>query len=716
MKSIITLIVVAFLSAIFLFAPNAYAAIIDHGNLIADHNFDSSSSMSALAIDTWLNTTYGSTSCISTNHGFSSPEPIGYTPTRNYSYGSAVSAGKVIHDASFVFGINPQVLLVMLEKEESLVSGSVGCNSNKYATAVGYGCPDGGSLQSYTYTNGHDIGTLPSPLFFLNNLAVTATTGSVCTSSASKTGFSEQVIHAAWLLKWSKERAEGNVNWNIQLSDYPIPGAIWDNSDDPTTCYSGPMTVGNFKRCQSYAQPVYFDSSLNIDGSNVLLSNGATASLYTYTPHFLGNDNFVKIYTSWFGSPSDYYDENQATVSAFSNNIKGQTVSTDSISANQRYWIVVSFRNNGSTVWSNTGSNPIRLTVQENSPSIFKDASWISDYRVTTMDQSLVGPGNIATFSFWYDAPLVGHVSDTATHFGLVAESLSAVSGSLPIIYTRALPPTYEANEKSITFYRDDTKAVPVNASYVIAGEKIWATVSMRNNGSAMWITSGSSPVRLATDDTSSPFCDIEDTPAWIACSRPASMNEKVVGPGNTATFGFWFRARQTVHLENYSTRFSVISEGNIKMNGSDISATVAIQPQSWTANNPKVSERPSPELIPSTTLTDQMHQGNKLWLTLTFRNNGSSTWLNYGQYAVRLAITNTESSLFKDASWISGDRVASMSEPSVGPGETATFNFWYDAPSVTHSSAFVTQFALVAENLITIYGERPLVYTLVTP
>src|SRR3989338_2248761 len=38
-----------------------------------------------------------------------------------------------------------------------------------------------------------------------------------------------------------------------------------------------------------------------IDGESVYIENDATAALYTYTPHILGNENFVKIYNRYFG-------------------------------------------------------------------------------------------------------------------------------------------------------------------------------------------------------------------------------------------------------------------------------------------------------------------------------------------------------------------------------------------------------------------------------
>ncbi|HXB13938.1 MAG TPA: hypothetical protein VNZ45_18255, partial [Bacteroidia bacterium] len=65
--------------------------------------------------------------------------------------------------------------------------------------------------------------------------------------------------------------------------------------------YSGYMTAGNRSRVSGQA-PVTYDGYATIDGSSVYMSNGATAALYTYTPHFSGNQHFVQIFNAWFGS------------------------------------------------------------------------------------------------------------------------------------------------------------------------------------------------------------------------------------------------------------------------------------------------------------------------------------------------------------------------------------------------------------------------------
>jgi len=283
----------ALMSGVLVFASNApmASAAVNYNNLIDDHIFDKDSSMTADQINAFLNGFPNS--CISPNSGFSAKKPTGYSPSTGFVYSSGYyTAGSVIYAAAQAYDINPQVLLATLQKEQSLVAGGAGyCNDgddHKYAAAAGYGCPDGGAKYSYSgislYKRGSTVHSSVNP---------------TCVNKREKAGFAQQVIRAAWLLKFSKERSLGHVNWAVIK-----PG--WDNSDDLETCYSGFMTQGYRARCPS-GSTTYFSGYATIDGTSVHMDTGATASLYVYTPHKHGNSNFVTIFSTWFGSTHATY-------------------------------------------------------------------------------------------------------------------------------------------------------------------------------------------------------------------------------------------------------------------------------------------------------------------------------------------------------------------------------------------------------------------------
>jgi len=232
----ISLLVVA--SFFVVTAPSAKA--YTNNNLIDDAVFDNTNTLDTAGIQNFLN--QFPNSCLK---NYSAVYPNSY-----FSYGGAVSAATVIRRVADLWGINPQVILTKLEQEESLVRGNAGCPEWRYNSAMGMGCPDGGACPAPGYE-----------------------------------GFSKQVTKGAWQLKWSKEAAVGNVNWQ-------------GNGD---LTYGGKMTQGNRQRCNT-CQTVYYDGYYTMDGVLTHMDNGATASLYTYTPHV--PSSFPVLFETFFGSGS----------------------------------------------------------------------------------------------------------------------------------------------------------------------------------------------------------------------------------------------------------------------------------------------------------------------------------------------------------------------------------------------------------------------------
>src|ERR1035438_3853171 len=77
-------------------------ATANYNDVIDDSIFDNSNSMSAAQIDSFLNSFPNS--CISTNNGFTAPNPVGYSPSTSFQYGGDVSAGTIIFNAAQAYG------------------------------------------------------------------------------------------------------------------------------------------------------------------------------------------------------------------------------------------------------------------------------------------------------------------------------------------------------------------------------------------------------------------------------------------------------------------------------------------------------------------------------------------------------------------------------------------------------------------------------------
>ncbi len=158
--------------------PKAAAVVgsdFEAGRIIDDGVFFNSGTMNTGDIQNFLNAkvptcdTNGAqmynSSITRAQYGASKGYPAPYTCLRDYSQavpnvagdaycggigGGTKSAADIIFNVSRACGINPQVLLVLLQKEQSLVSDDWPW-AQQYRIATGYGCPDTAACDSAYY-------------------------------------------------------------------------------------------------------------------------------------------------------------------------------------------------------------------------------------------------------------------------------------------------------------------------------------------------------------------------------------------------------------------------------------------------------------------------------------------------------------------------------------------------------------------------------------
>jgi hypothetical protein len=136
----------------------------DAGNIMSDYMMANKSSMTITEIQAFLNNKVpncdtwgeqpsefggGTRRQWAEARGYSAP----FTCLRDYSQ-NGKSAARIIYETAQSFSINPQVLLVLLQKEQSLVTDTWPL-SIQYRSATGYGCPDTAACDSdyYGFTN-----------------------------------------------------------------------------------------------------------------------------------------------------------------------------------------------------------------------------------------------------------------------------------------------------------------------------------------------------------------------------------------------------------------------------------------------------------------------------------------------------------------------------------------------------------------------------------
>jgi hypothetical protein len=656
----LSLVLGGFMS-ISLFSNAAYAAY-DGNRIIDDVIFDNASTMSTNDIDNFLNS-FGS-SCISTNHGFSAPDLTGYTPSGSFTYGGLVSAGKIIAHASQVYGINPQVLLATLQKEQSLVTGGSGCDTNAYTAAVGYGCPDSGTTYNYSGVN----------LYAINGNMVTSV-NSTCVNSSQKAGFSQQLIRAAWLLKFGEQRSEGNINWAvIKDTTVDISGAAWnshwDNSDDPQSCYSGPMTQGTWQVCPS-GPTTFYDGYRTIDGTAVHIETGSTAALYWYTPHFHGNQNFQNIFNGWFGTTltSGFVWQPQGQ-NQFLGSDQSTPLDPGTLVAGQRYFLTVSVRNAGAQTWRRGNVN-LGTSQPQDRTSPFRDNTWLTANRAATINEATVAPGQTGTFSFWIQAPSSpGYYKE---YFNLVAEGVTWMNDMGLYFDLQVNPAVYSWQPVSQNAYTDETKASPIDLSTLAPGVSAYHTVTIRNTGNVPWYRGELNLGTSGPRDRISAFIR-----AWPKSNRAATINEATVAPGQTATFEFWTLAPNAIG--SFREYFTPVADGHSWMTDYGLHFLFNVNPPVYrwqpVSQNTYTDETMSTAVDPN-----NITPGARYYIAVTVQNIGNEIWKR-GVVNLGTSQPQDRTSPFRDNTWFGPNRPATMSQNWIGPGQNATFGFWAKAPT----------------------------------
>ena len=242
-------------------------------NIIENSLFFDGGNMSASQIQDFLNSkvpscdTWGtqiySGSQTRAQYGASRGNPAPYTCLRNYTEntpsraaeaslcgsfsGGQKTSAQIIYDVATTCGISPKILLVLLQKEQTLVTDDWPWPI-QYRSATGYGCPDTAACDSEYY------------------------------------GFFNQVYNAARIYKkYSRDSSQYNYRAgrynNIQYN--PVAG-----------CGGKSVFIENQATAGLYIYTPYTPNQAALDK---LYGSGDSCSAY-------GNRNFWRMYNDWFGS------------------------------------------------------------------------------------------------------------------------------------------------------------------------------------------------------------------------------------------------------------------------------------------------------------------------------------------------------------------------------------------------------------------------------
>lgn len=174
------------------------------------------------------------------------------------------SAARIIYRAAQDYTINPQVLIVLLQKENGLITDNWPNYNFQYATATGYACPDSGP----------------------NNSA---------NCNSNYFGFKNQVRHAASMFR-TLLNGQG-------FNNYPV-GNNRILYNPASSCGSSIVNVKNRATGALYTYTPYQPNSAVLKRSWPIIAPYPACGAY-------GNLNFYAYFTQWFGSTQKVFRQMQ---------------------------------------------------------------------------------------------------------------------------------------------------------------------------------------------------------------------------------------------------------------------------------------------------------------------------------------------------------------------------------------------------------------------
>jgi hypothetical protein len=712
----------------------ASAGNFSPAQIISDNVFNNVGSMSEADIQNFLNS---KVPVCDTWHSSSHPQyQPPFTCLKDYQENGR-SAARIIWEAAQNYQLNPQVILVTLQKEQGLITDTWPWQI-QYNTAMGFACPDGGACDP------------------------------------NYRGFEIQVHEGA---RHFRNFYNQNPNWHIPFRT----GNHFIQYNPNSGCGGTTVNIQNRATAALYSYTPYQPNQAAL---NNLYGSGDGCSAY-------GNRNFWRDFSDWFGSPTNgpYHWE-------FVSLSYGR--GTHVIPAGERDVLTVVAKNTGTSPWYNGGGNPTRLGTwgPGDRQSPFATTGWVSSTRPATVSPSVVMPNETGTFQFPIQAPSTpgsyrerfNIVSDGVTWFndlGLYFDfyvtnntlSAAVASTDIPTTMTAGQSGDYHirmTNNSNVTWYRDGTFPIAIGTSnptdraspfrhpnwygatrltklaetsvapgqvgtfyvslkapsfgdytehYSLVAEGMawfnqvitrnitvtedyaWQPVSLshsqgtasmlvggtqditvvaKNRGTQTWTKNGTFPIKLATwpPGRSSPT----QHASWPSATRVASLTEDTVAPGANGTFTFTVRAP---YSGEFFERVNLVAEGHRYLNDPGLLYYLNAQPANYSWQPLWHSHSTGTANIPINTPFE---------LTVKVRNTGNTTWTNSGSFPVRLATEapkNRGSGLFHP-NWITDTRPALLQEASVAPGAEGTFVF--DARTPGSPRQMFERFTLIAE------------------
>lgn len=429
------------------------------------------------------------------------------------------SAALIIYEVGQACGVSPKVLIVLLQKEQSLITDDWPW-SIQYRSATGYGCPDTAPCDAEYY------------------------------------GFFNQVYNAAHQFQRYAKQPD--------LFNYGGGRTSYVQYNPNAGCGGGNVGMQNQATAGLYNYTPYQPNAAALSN---LYGTGDGCSAY-------GNRNFWRMYNDWFGPTYTAVPFAWAYEGQWAYSDAGRTrefTGVPSVTPGGKIYVRVKARNMGNQTWDQSfmhlgGSRPIDRASQ-----FYDSGNWLSNTRPAQMVETSVAPGSIGTFDFSMKAP-----ATTGTYneyFNPVAEGRAwlndlglffTVNVNNPIGSSNSIDTTLNSGQ---SISRNDYILSPDSQSALTLQTD--GNVLLFSNGSAVWnsITYGTGANRLVMQtDGNLVLYNTSNAPVWSTGTDGNPGARLVLQPdGNMVIYSssntpLWatYTISNPDHFQNVNTTFGL--------------------------------------------------------------------------------------------------------------------------------------------------------------
>lgn len=351
----------------------------------------------------------------------------------------------------------------------------------------------------------------------------------------------------------------------------------------------------------------------------------------------------------------------QGTSSVLSHNIP------EYLRNGQKYSILVSFLNTGTSNWSS--DDDYKLALYEQNDNMYLANVW--GVRTVTLPND-VGPDEKATFNFEVTAPDQTGIYNCRWTMAKGLEPFGEITPAI-LVNVGAMESNFDPNF-SAEFV---TQSIP---AMMVTGQKYPVNVTVRNTGKTSWVPNSDNGYKLVTIN------DAVDKTVTTDWSMSETRLNQSVEPGQTYTFQFDIAAPST----GSQTLQLVMMNGNNYFG--ERSRPLSINVVGTGTNEAKFNN----SVFGGQILNREMTLGQTYECSVTMVNTGSTTWTR-DKY--KLVFVDPKI----NPSTINSFNVGYIELPkSVTPGETVTITFNVKSPN--EPGAFPFQMSMMEGN--DVFGE----------